>query len=58
LLEELLERCDDSGVPERLSHLADLQRQCMQEDPSQRPDFNQLVEQLEHMMSQRSISAG
>ena len=58
LLEELLERCDDSGVQERLSYLAVLQRQCMQQDPSQRPDFNQLVEQLEHMMSQRSFSAG
>jgi hypothetical protein len=58
LLEELLERCDDSGVPERLSHLAVLERQCMQEDPSQRPNFKQLVEQLEHMTSLRSVSAG
>ena len=47
LLEDLLERSHARGQEERLTALIALQRQCMLEDPSQRPAFNQLVEQLE-----------
>ncbi|MFI8740483.1 leucine-rich repeat-containing protein kinase family protein [Stutzerimonas zhaodongensis] len=58
LLEELLDRCDAYGQDERLTTLATLQGQCMQENPSHRPDFDQLVEQLQQITAQQSVSAG
>ncbi len=58
LLEELLARCDAHGQADCLTSLEILQRQCMQEDPSHRPSFTQLVGQLEELTPQRSVSAG
>lgn len=58
LLEELLARCDAHGQADCLTFLESMQRQCMQEDPSQRPSFTRLVEQLEDLTPQRSVSAG
>ncbi|WP_417778648.1 leucine-rich repeat-containing protein kinase family protein [Stutzerimonas xanthomarina] len=49
LLEELLARRDARGQADCLASLETLQRQCMQEDPSQRPSFTQLVERLEEL---------
>ncbi|WP_019339199.1 leucine-rich repeat-containing protein kinase family protein [Stutzerimonas stutzeri] len=57
LLEELLARCDAHDQADCLMFLESMQRQCMQEDPSQRPSFTQLVDQLEDLTPQRSVSA-
>jgi len=45
LLEELLERCDDSAHDPRLQQMASLKRQCL-DSPQQRPDFTTLVQEL------------
>jgi hypothetical protein len=57
LLEELLERCGERGHDEVLAHLLTLRDQSLLEDPSQRPDFDQLVDALEHLARQRCVSA-
>src|SRR5690606_32347250 len=43
LLEELLQRCSDVKLDERLQRLVLLQHQCLSEEPAQRPDFVQIV---------------
>jgi hypothetical protein len=53
LLEELLERCGDSGEDPCLQRLSLLRLRCMLDSPSQRPTFDELKRELE-MIGQAS----
>lgn len=49
LLEELLQRCEQSGTDPRMSPAASLKDQCLSESPSARPDFLALRRQFEQI---------
>lgn len=50
LLEELLERCDDSAHDPRLQRLSVLKQQCLRDIPAQRPDFTTLTLALQALV--------
>ena len=58
LLEELLERCDDTDRDPDLQRLAAVQRQCTLDVPSQRPTFDQLKHELDAIGRASAVSAG
>ncbi|NKQ10540.1 leucine-rich repeat-containing protein kinase family protein [Pseudomonas sp. SST3] len=58
LLEELLERCDLTDDEPDLARLCKIQRQCMLDDPAQRPAFSELTRELETIGQASPVTAG
>ena len=44
LLEELLDRCEQTGADPRLRQLSDLRDRCLQDAVQQRPDFDEILD--------------
>lgn len=58
LLEELLERCDLTDDEPDLAQLCEIQRQCMLDDPAQRPAFSEMKRELETIGQASPVTAG
>lgn len=58
LLEELLERCDSTDIELDLTRLRKIQRQCMLENPAQRPAFSEIKRELVTIDQASPVTAG